>query len=69
MIFSGIPPVRHLKQIPQPLHYVLSLKASVFENALQEFCASPTNCHYADIDLPVNEHTMEKDSVHPNKVF
>lgn len=38
MIFSGIPPVRHLKQISQPLHYVLSLKASVFENALQEFC-------------------------------
>ena len=34
MIFSGIPPVRHLKQISQPLHYVLSLKASVFENAL-----------------------------------
>ena len=69
MIFSGIPPVRHLKQIPQPLHYVLSLKASVFENALQEFCVSHPNCHYVDIDLPVNEQTMAKDGFHPNKVF
>ena len=54
MIFSGVPPVRRLKQIPQPLHYVLSLKASVFENALQEFCVSNPNCHYVNIDLPVN---------------
>ena len=69
MIFSGIPPVRRLKQIPQPLHYVLSLKASVFENALQEFCASHANCHYLDIDFPVNEQTMAKDGFHPNKVF
>ena len=69
MIFSGIPPVRLLKQIPQPLHYVLSLKASVFENALQEFCISNPNCHYVDIDLPVNEQTMAKDGFHPNKVF
>ena len=69
IIFSGIPPVRHLKQIPQPLHYVLSLKASVFENALQEFCISQANCRYVDIDLPINEYTMAKDGFHPNKVF
>ena len=69
IIFSGIPPVRHLKQIPQPLHYVLSLKASVFESALQEFCVSQTNCRFVDIDLPVNEYTMAKDGFHPNKVF
>ena len=69
MIFSGIPPVRHLKQISQPLHYVLSLKASVFENALQEFCVSHPNCHYVDINLPVNKQTMAKDGFHPNKVF
>ena len=69
MIFSGIPPVRHLKQISQPLHYVLSLKASVFENALQEFCVSQPNCHYVDINLPVNKQTMAKDGFHPNKIF
>jgi len=69
MIFSGIPPVRHLKQISQPLHYVLSLKASVFENALQEFCVSHQNCHYVDINLPVNKQTMAKDGFHPNKIF
>ena len=51
---SGIPPASHLKQIPQLLHYVLSLTASVFENALQEFCASYKDCHYVDVDLPVN---------------
>ena len=69
MIFSGIPPVRHLKQISQPLHYVLSLKASVFENALQECCVSHPNCHYVDINLPVNKQTMAKDGFHPNKIF
>ena len=69
LIFSGIPPVRNLKKIPQPLHYVLSLKASVFENALQEFCEAHSNCHHVSIDLPVNEKTMAKDGFHPNREF
>ena len=69
LIFSGMPPVRQLKQIPQPLHYVLGLKASVFENALREFCSSHSNCYYVEIDLPVNEQTIAKDGFHPNKEF
>ena len=31
IVFSGIPPVRKLSQVPHPLLYILSLKAYILE--------------------------------------
>ena len=68
-IFSGIPPVRHLPQVPNPLLYLLSLKAAIFGKALKDFCKEHSDCYFVDIDLPVNAQTIAHDGFHPNQVF
>ena len=69
IIFSGIPPVRKLTQVPHPLLHVLSLKAYIFEKALRDFCENNEECCFIDIDLPVSSQTMAIDGFHPNEVF
>ena len=69
ILFSGIPPVRKLTQVPHPLLYMLGLKAFIFGKALREFCANNTECCFIDIDLPVSTKTMAIDGFHPNEVF
>ena len=69
IVFSGIPPVRKLSQVPHPLLYILSLKAYIFGNALKDFCAQNKECFFIDIDLPVSSQTMAIDGFHPNEVF
>ena len=69
IIFSGIPPVHKLNQVPHPLLHVLGLKAFVFGNALREFCADNNECFFIDINLPVSNQTMAIDGYHPNEVF
>jgi lysophospholipase L1-like esterase len=69
IIFSGIPPVRKLTQVPHPLLHVLSLKAYIFEKALRDFCKKNEECCFIDIDLPVSSQTMAIDGFHPNEVF
>ena len=68
-IFSGMPPVHKLKQLPQPLLYFLSLKAFVFDQFLQRFCKKYSKCYYVGIDLPVTDETMAADGFHPNEMF
>ena len=69
IIFSGIPPIRKLTQVPHPLLHILCLKAYIFEKALQEFCENNEECCFIDIDLPVSSQTMAIDGFHPNEVF
>ena len=69
IIFSGIPPVRKLTQVPHPLLHILSLKAYIFEKALRGFCARNKECFFIDIDLTVSPQTMAIDGFHPNEVF
>ena len=69
IVFSGIPPVRKLTQVPHPLLYILSLKAYIFGKALKDFCAQNKECLFIDIDLPVSSQTMAIDGFHPNEVF
>ncbi len=69
ILFSGIPPVRKLTQIPYPLLYILSLKAFIFGKALKEFCENSRECCFVDIDLPVTTKTMAIDGFHPNEAF
>ena len=69
ILFSGIPPVRKLTQVPHPLLHILGLKAFVFGKALRGFCESNQECCFIDIDLPVSSLTMAIDGFHPNEVF
>ena len=69
IIFSGIPPVRKLTQVPHPLLHILGLKAFIFGKALREFCLTNKECCFVDIDLPVTSKTMAIDGFHPNEVF
>ena len=69
IIFSGIPPVRKLTQVPHPLLHVLSHKAYIFEKALRDFCKKNEECCFIDIDLPVSSQPMAIDGFHPNEVF
>tara|TARA_Y100000589_G_C27117679_1_gene614997 strand:+ start:642 stop:1364 length:723 start_codon:yes stop_codon:yes gene_type:complete len=69
LIFSGIPPVHKLTQVPHPLLHLLSLKAFIFGKALRKFCEKNSECCFVDIDLPVSCQTMAVDGFHPNEVF
>ena len=69
LIFPGIPPVHHLRQVPKPLLYLLSLKANIFGQFLQDFCNYDQDCFFVYIDLPVNAQTTAIDGFHPNQVF
>ena len=69
IILSGIPPVRKLTHVPQPLRFVISFKALIFDLYLQLVSKNFNETHYIRNDFLVNDNTMAVDRFHPGSVY
>lgn len=69
IIFCGIPPIRKLWIIPNPLKQILGLKAFIFDLQLMEICNKSQIGEFVPNDFPVNKSSMAEDFLHPGKLY
>jgi len=68
-IFCGLPPVGKFKIIPNPLKWILALKAKLFDLSLNKFCNNNPKSIHLLIKLPFEEKMIAIDGFHPSEEF
>ncbi len=67
VIVSGVPPVAHFPALPQPLRWVMGLKAQALDIAARELAATRPRTLYVPLALdPHNRGMMAVDGYHPS---
>lgn len=67
VLLSGVPPVSHFPALPQPLRWVMGLKAAVLDRAARELAGEYAHIHYVPLALDTRDQTMmAPDGYHPS---
>ena len=67
VIVSGLPPVSHFPALPQPLRWVLGLKARALDRVVRELAAGLPRVLYVPLALaPDDRSMMATDGYHPS---
>jgi lysophospholipase L1-like esterase len=67
VIVSGLPPVSHFPALPQPLRWVLGLKARALDRVVRELSADLPHVLYVPLALtPGDRSMMATDGYHPS---
>jgi lysophospholipase L1-like esterase len=67
ILVSGVPPVAHFPALPQPLRWVMGMKARVLDVAARDLAASLPNTRYVALSLdPTDATLMAIDGYHPS---
>lgn len=67
VIVSGVPPVSHFPALPQPLRWVLGMKARALDVAVRELVAILPRTAYVPLALdPHDSSLMAEDGYHPS---
>ena len=68
VLLSGIPPIAHFPALPQPLRWVMGLKAAVLDRAAQELASGIEQVCYVPLTLDTGDRTMmASDGYHPSE--
>lgn len=68
VLLSGIPPIAHFPALPQPLRWVMGLKASVLDNAAKELAGMRDAVCHVPLALDTGDRTMmASDGYHPSE--
>jgi lysophospholipase L1-like esterase len=68
VLLSGIPPVAHFPALPQPLRWVMGLKATVLDDAARALATGQQHICYVPLDLDTRDRTMmASDGYHPSE--
>ncbi|WP_420475380.1 SGNH/GDSL hydrolase family protein [Noviherbaspirillum sp. ST9] len=68
VLLSGLPPVAHFPALPQPLRFVMGLKASVLDHAAKELAATREAVCYVPLALDTHDMAMmASDGYHPSE--
>lgn len=59
IIFSAIPPVRHLPALPTPLNEFIANKASKLDDVMEKICEEHDRIHYVSFDFPFSSSTLK----------
>jgi len=66
-VVSGVPPVAHFPALPQPLRWVMGLKAATLDVAARELAAARPAACYVPLALDTGDRTlMAADGYHPS---
>lgn len=69
LIVSGVPPVSRFPALPQPLRWVLGLKADVLDAAVRDLAATLPRAVYVPLSLnPQDSGMMAEDGYHPSAI-
>lgn len=67
VLLSGIPPMAHFPALPQPLRWVMGLKAEVLDRAAKDIAAERAQTFHIPIALDTKDRTMmASDGYHPS---
>lgn len=67
ILLSGVPPVARFPALPQPLRYVLGMKARALDAAARELAASWPGARHVALSLdPADRTLMASDGYHPS---
>lgn len=67
ILLSGVPPLRHFPALPQPLRWVMGLKADVLDEAARELSRERRDVCYVPLALDTGDRTMmASDGYHPS---
>jgi lysophospholipase L1-like esterase len=68
ILLSGVPPVGRFPALPQPLRWVMGLKAQALDKAAQELARSLPRTHYVALALNHRDRSMmASDGYHPSQ--
>lgn len=68
VLLSGVPPVAHFPALPQPLRWVMGLKASVLDHAAKELADTCEAVCHVPLALDTRDRTMmASDGYHPSE--
>jgi lysophospholipase L1-like esterase len=69
ILLSGVPPVGHFPALPQPLRWVMGLKARTLDCATKDLALSLPRVRYAALSLdPTDATLMASDGYHPSAI-
>jgi lysophospholipase L1-like esterase len=68
VIFTSLPPMHHFPALPQPLRWVLGLRAKQFNRGLKAMLENRPGCHLLVFDLPMQAEYIASDGFHPSAV-
>jgi lysophospholipase L1-like esterase len=67
IMLSGVPPMAHFPALPQPLRWVMGLKAATLDRAARELAPGLVRTHYVPLALdPHDRAMMASDGYHPS---
>ena len=67
ILISGVPPMQFFPALPQPLRFVLGLKARVLDQVSKEISASGKQIYHVPLQLNFQDkHLMAEDGYHPS---
>lgn len=67
VIVSGVPPVAHFPALPQPLRWVMGLKAQALDGAARELAQASPHTLYVPLLLDTRDRSMmARDGYHPS---
>ncbi|OWW18225.1 SGNH/GDSL hydrolase family protein [Noviherbaspirillum denitrificans] len=67
VLLSGVPPLRHFPALPQPLRWVMGLKADVLDAAARELADAREGVRYVPLALDTDDRSMmASDGYHPS---
>ena len=66
VIFTSLPPMHHFPALPQPLRWVLGLRAKQFNRGLKAMVEKRPGCHLLVFDLPMQADHIAIDGFHPS---
>lgn len=66
VIFTSLPPMHHFPALPQPLRWVLGLRAKQFNRGLKAMVEKRPGRHLLVFDLPMQAEFIATDGFHPS---
>lgn len=68
VLLSGVPPVGRFPALPQPLRWVMGLKAAALDRAAQDLARTLSRTRYVALDLDGRDRSlMASDGYHPSQ--
>jgi lysophospholipase L1-like esterase len=66
IVYSSLPPMHLFPALPNPLRWVLGMRAKQFNRALEQLIEQHPNCQLVQNDMPMQAHFIASDGFHPS---
>ncbi len=68
IVLLGVPPMEYFTALPQPLRWVLGIRAAMLDKGLHQLAELIEEVHCLDVSLMFDAEHLAEDGYHPNEV-